>query len=211
MKFAEFKFTLYDLFGYIFTGLVLITLIYISLQHFQKNLDLGKIFDGFSIILKKYAIIVVFSAYLLGHLISTFSFIIEKIISSFQRTYEKYNYPKNLLSSGIYNVFSEKYKKIFNSEYETKDFVWLTSYVESKQPLVYATAFVFLSFYGMSRCLAFSFFIFSIFEMIACLKCNVSCSYAFFSFFIAVIFLSEYFKFYGYYRQKIITGFTLPE
>jgi hypothetical protein len=105
--------------------------------------------------------------------------------------------------------FKTHYEQTFNLPFSEKDIRLCITYVESKMPAVYSTAFVFLSFYGMARnlCLLFLFWIpvqFFIGYGQISRTANIYCSISIILF---LIFLYEYIRFQRYFVQEIIYGF----
>ncbi len=215
MKISEIKTTLYDIFAYLFPGALIILLTYITFQHFKKVFDITIIVRNCCSLLDfKTTIGLSIIAYFVGHVTSTVSsFIVEKNIFCKIPVLSKKIEENILFSSGMFEIFKKKYLDTFDLEYQSKDFRSVICYVESKEPAIYSTAFVFLSFYGMSRCIAFSLSIFVIFELIAFIKHMniIDLYYCIGLLLLSLVFYYEYFRFFRYYKQEIMMGFVLPK
>lgn len=215
MKISDIKATVYDFFAYILPGLIFVFLGYIQYRHFQNYWDINENINIFCSFLDfKGSLMLLLLSYLLGHLLSSLSsLVVEKNIFLKINFLSKGLQDKNQISSKLFKCFSDKYIKVFNKDYESKDIRSVICYVESKQPAVYSTAFVFLSFYGMARSIAFSFSLFFISEMV-----NLLVKYSIWGLFytggalvVSLIFYYEYNRFFRYFRQEILSGFLLPE
>lgn len=211
MKISEIKATLYDIFGYILPGLLLIFLSYIMFKNFNKVFDFIEIINGFILYVDiKKIVLLLIIAYFLGHALSSFSsFTVEKIFLKISKGMQD----EKIISSEMFGLFKKIFYDIFAIEYKKSDFRTVICYVESREPAIYSTAFAFLSFYGMARCVAFIFSIFFVFEIIVFIKyfqyTSMYCAIGFL--FLSVTFYYEYYRFFRYFKQEIMMGFVLPK
>lgn len=214
MEFKNFKATLYDFFGYFSPGSLLIIIWYIAYKHSKGITNVYYIMKSYA---EKLTVIEVFifvlSGYILGHAVSSISsFIIEKIILKRIRLLNKNLCVKNFLDDDLYIEFSKKFNKIFNINFKESDFRLVICYVEAKQKLIYDTAFVFLSFYGMARNLTLIFistFLLEIFNAVF-YKINGLILFIIGYFIISLIFGYEYYRFFKYFKEEIVDGFLIP-
>ncbi|KNY27682.1 hypothetical protein [Pseudobacteroides cellulosolvens] len=215
MKISDIKATLYDIFGYLIPGILFIFFSYVSFNHFKGTFDNTKILKNvYSYMEIKNIIVISVFAYFIGHVLSTLSsLIVEKSIFLKFSFLSRGLKSKSQFSNNMFENFKRKYSEVFNLQYDDRDFRSVICYVESREPLIYSTAFVFLSFYGMARCIAFilsSFFI-----------CELIITFKYFSFaelyycigilLLALVFYYEYYRFFRYFKQEIIMGFVLPK
>lgn len=208
------KGTIYDIFGYLLPGLLFLFLLRIAYNHFYDRV-------GFSFIIleiKKISgtltvILVLAILYCTGHAVSSASsFIIEGLIVKKVSFFKKRLNARNLLSKELYNNLEQKYKRLYNVEFDdNKDFTVITCFVEQNFPAIYSTAFVFLSFYGMARNLAFSITIFLLFEIVNYIVlCNkIILIVIMVSFIFMITFYYEYYRFMKYHKIKILNGFLI--
>ncbi|MDY4574719.1 MAG: hypothetical protein SPD90_06645 [Intestinibacter sp.] len=204
------KATLYDFFGYLVPGLVLILYLYIFYRNIDKELNFWVILQNLTSYYKTiYALLVVLVGYCLGHIVSSASsFIMEKRIVEKIKFFKSKLDLKALISSDLYSVFEEKYRNCFKVNYDCKDIRTLICYVEKNNHEIYSTAFVFLSIYGMARSLSIISFIFAILE-VGCffyIKSKLVFMYALCGFGLGVVFFYEYFRFKKYFLTEILNG-----
>lgn len=209
MRVSDIKATFYDLVSYLFSGLLFLLTIYIAFLH-QTNSNLS-----LTLINKASAtqiLFILFGSYIIGHFIATLSsLLIERWI--FKKSIEKNLTPSTILSDQLHDLFIEKYTNLFKSDFNNKDFRLIICYVESNQPSIYSTAFVFLSIYGMCRNYAVIFLLSAIAEMIIFInKCNfIVLAYVLLYIVASGVFLLGYHRFIKYFKQEIINGFLLPK
>jgi hypothetical protein len=115
----------------------------------------------------------------------------------------------NLLSQGIYSKLKEKFKNEFKNEFSEKDIRLLICSVEENSPLVYSTAFIFLSFYGMARNLAMVCIIMLVFEHLLIIKTHEYPLYSIVYLIIGIIFFFHYIRFRKYFLCHIASGYLL--
>lgn len=204
MKISEIKATFYDLISYLFSGLLFLLILFITSFHFKNSaIDWSMIKEMGGTIIT----LVLFVCYIIGHFLSTLSsLIIEKWLLA--------NKIKSLIPvrDQLYGRFLEKYKDLFRCNYDNNDFRLVICYVESLQPNVYSTAFIFLSVYGMCRNFSLVFLSFSIIEIALSMLNRNSFLLGFAALYclVGLIFLYGYFRFFKYFKQDIINGFILP-
>lgn len=204
MKISEIKATFYDLISYFFSGLLFLLILYITSFHYNKSdIDWNMIKEMGAPIIT----LILFICYIIGHLLSTLSsLVIEKWLLA--------NKIKSLIPvrGQLYGLFLEKFKETFKCDFDNNDFRLVICYVESSQPNVYSTAFIFLSVYGMCRNFSLIFLFFSIIELTISMmnKNGQLLSFASLYCLVGLIFLYGYFRFFKYFKQDIINGFILP-
>lgn len=214
MKGLDIKTTIYDIFGYLLPGILLINVGYVSYLHSKGMFTLSEIkviIDSFNV---QRIILLFLVAYCMGHAISSLSsLLVEKTIVfkfNFLSSSLKVN---NFLSSGLLNYFHSKFKQLFMTDFKDKDFRLLICFVESKQASIYSTAFVFLAFYGMARSLAFLFtigFLWELFNVLFLFQ-KGSILFVILYFVLMAIFYYQYYRFLRYFRKQIVMGFIIPE
>lgn len=204
LKISEIKATFYDLISYFLSGLLFLLILFITSFHYKNsNIDWTMIKEMGGTIIT----LILFVCYIIGHLLSTLSsLIIEKWLLA--------NKIKSLIPvrNQLYGIFLEKYNELFKCNFNNNDFRLVICYVESLQPNVYSTAFIFLSVYGMCRNFSLIFLSFSIIEVaLSMLNKNGSLlEFAALYCLVGLIFLYGYFRFFKYFKQEIINGFILP-
>ncbi len=202
---GNFKFTLYDIVSYTFCGAIALVLFYIAIKldaitlpdtEFTKYLL--KLISLESVI----SFIVV--AYFLGKIISAISsLLIEKIVLGliFNKLYKPDKIDK-YISGDLNSFFNEKFSKLYNnSTYSEDKWRLITTYVEENRPASYATAFIFLSYYGMARNLMLIFLIISI------LSSGSNFTIGSISLLLFLVETYEYLRFKKHFHQRIIYAF----
>lgn len=213
MKGLDIKATIYDIFGYLLPGLLVIIIIIFSFQHSYGLFEISDMIDLVKSLGGIEFTFVFFLAYILGHCLSSLSSIILEKNFIFKLKYLSDLINVNhLLSETLRIRLMDKYREVTNSELTDKDFRFLITYVESKQPAIYSTAFVYLSFYGMARTIALVFSIGFIWEIINILILGYKGSIIFSILYLTLFFLFiyHYFRFLRYFREQIVMGFILP-
>lgn len=162
-----FKTTIYDILGYMVPGCVALVIGYviascnpltITMTQLIKQIQAMNIYQFISILI---------AAYILGHLISGFSaIIIENLILNRLKPFSRRLHLRSIMSTTLYAKLIEKFKIEFNCPPEDKDIKAIACSVEENHETGYATALIFLSFYGMGRNLSFVFFMAFLFEII---------------------------------------------
>lgn len=140
------KATIYDFLGYIVPGFLLLLIMYM----WSKNLDVNWIasLNTASCTTSFYILIFILS-YVTGQLVSSLSsFIFESRISMWIKN--KFNKKDN-------SQHNEKCLALFGKEYDKCEKQILISYCQKNNPVLYETAFVFLTIYGLSRNLSTTF------------------------------------------------------
>lgn len=201
------KGTLYDLLGYFAPGLIALTgVTFIVLR--AKNIA-----DPWSLVVsvvkdltaEEVFVLIVF-AYILGHAIaSVSSWSIEKNLI------KKKIDVKQIVGESHYVHICEKFDKLFSAQYGSKSDRKVICYVQAKQPAIYETALVFLSFYGMARNLTLVFGFFALAEIFF-IHFNIgSITVLVIQTVLCLVFLYEYFRFRKYFIDTIFSGFLIPE
>lgn len=212
MKELDIKATIYDIFGYLIPGLLVLGIFYSSYLNSVSKFNLNAIITFINTLTAKGFTILFFISYFLGHALSTLSsFIVEKKIVF--KYFYKFIYANGILSNGLYNNLITKYQRVFNNNYSDKDFRLIICFVESKQPAIYSTAFVFLSFYGMARSLGFVLSIGLLWELynFLILSHKDSIWFGIVYLVLGIVFYLQYYKFIRYYREQIFMGFILND
>lgn len=214
MILEEFKATIYDYFGYLLPGAILIILGYSSWLHSIGDIN---IYTNILDMIHNFNVVEIFilicTCYFLGQALSSISsFLIEKIIFPKLKVVNSRFTLEKILSSSKRAAFLDKYESKFLYKYNDKDFRTVICYVESFQPQVYSTAFVFLTIYGMARSIALEMTFLFIWEVsnIIIFHMLSSINYAFCYFILMLAFYYQYYKFYRYFKDQIISGFLLP-
>lgn len=214
MIFKDLKATIYDYFGYFLPGVVLIILGYCSWLH---SIGVTNIYTNILKIIHNLNAVEVFLlicvCYFLGQATSSISsFIIEKIMFPRLKIMNTRFTLEKILSPSRKEAFLSKYENKFLCKYNDKDFRTVICYVESYQSHVYSTAFVFLTIYGMARSIALEMTFLFIWEVSNILIFHMlsSINYAFCYFILMLAFYYQYYKFYRYFKDQIISGFLLP-
>lgn len=213
MDINGFKGSLYDILGYFAPGLVsIIGYILIIPRMFGTYCTLDvlktacKDISGFEIFL------LIIIAYIFGHVLASLSsFIIEnQLVKKVEKLHKSIS-GKKILGDEHYTILCAKYKKTFNAQYSDENLRRIICYVQSKQNLVYETALIFLSFYGMARNFAFSFGIFSVMEIMLCIFKRGHLGLFALFLIVSMVFLHEYIRFRKYYIDTILSSFLIPE
>jgi hypothetical protein len=149
------KATLYDIIGYVIPGFLFLLFIYI----FKNNLDLKWLLSLKKVdISAPYIVVIFILTYVSGHIVSSFSsFIFEGYISKWI-TNKLFPKPQN----SIYDI---KTQSLFGKPFNDCDQRSIITYCQEKHPIVYETAFVFLTIYGLSRNVAATFIVLSSFSI----------------------------------------------
>jgi hypothetical protein len=203
------KTTLYDIVGYIIPGMVFLVASFVGYCHLvqcqQPFVALRAVIKGLS---NTEIAIYLGITYLAGHLLSTASyFVFEKLCCNTVVS------DKQILGDDLYKAFEDRFKSIFKvAAYDKKTgFLTCICYVEAKQPVVYATAFIFQSFYGMARNLALVLMVYSLWELYNGLVVGNRQSFAYLlvAALVCLICFWHYRRFSQYYRRYILTGFII--
>lgn len=207
------KATLYDFFGYLVPGLVLLLYAYVFYQNICQELNFIVILQSLAKYNKAiYSILVILIGYCLGHIISSVSyFVIENSIFRNIGFLKSKLELKEVVSLELYNSFQGEYRRYFNVDYNSKDIRTLICYVEKNNPEIYSTAFVFLAIYGMARNLSMISFIFAIAEIGCFIYSNsiLICIYILCGLSFGLVFFYEYFRFKKYFLQQILNGLLM--
>jgi hypothetical protein len=189
------KATIYDLFGYLIPGLLLIFLFYI----WFNNLDFNFISCLNSITFSApFYILTFIIAYVAGHIISSFSsFLFESKLSI---------YVINKFCKKDNSQYDEKCISLFGKKFEECERQLIISYCQKNNPIIYDTAFVFLTIYGFSRNLATLLLIFYIFIVQKIGILNIKSFVIFFS---MILLIRNYYRFKNYYKRKINSSLYL--
>ncbi len=210
MKSYNIQTTIYDIFGYLIPGTII--LFFADIAYYQ--VVLGKLVYPHIIDLNAAMIIlIIVGGYILGHALSGLSsLVIEPLMTRrIEFTAIRLSLEK-ILSENMTNYFHKKFNAIFGFDFQPMDFRTVICYVETHKPVVYATAFVFLSFYGMCRTLAFTFSIVFLTELAVwfIFSQRYSLTIALICLILSFLFYYGYFKFYRYFKAQIISGFVIP-
>ena len=210
----QIKTTIYDIVGYMIPGFVLFLTGYLGYFHSIKTAFTfdSIIPDTLSLTASKIVLLAIL-AYLTGHLLSTVSSIIIESGILKMSLFEKFKNDKEVLGPKLHGIYSEKFQKIFGFDSDPAQFGVCICYVEAKQPAIYSTALIFLSFYGMARNLSLVLVSYSLWELLNWLgfKNSQSFGYFFVSLTLGVIAFYHYLRFLKYFKQRILTGFVIPE
>lgn len=209
----QIKNTIYDILGYLMPGTLFVVLILLGWAHYKED---GNLLNQYWQLLPKFSnweMIIIFGVlYVIGHITSSVS---SYAIESWLKPDDKI-----LLGPAIYKEYASKVKELYQSEPDSKVFRLCVCHVESKQPQVYNTAFVFLSFYGMSRNISFLLSAFGIWEVLLLINAilhkkteliKTSFLWCIAAVVLATITFYTYRRFVKYFRQHIICGFILKE
>ncbi|HCO95457.1 MAG TPA: hypothetical protein DIU00_16160, partial [Phycisphaerales bacterium] len=146
------KTTIYDILGYLLPGLLFISCIFAFYMQTKEEVGIIDAFSGSLSGMNVYSCAALLGAgYLVGHFISALSsLVLEKWMLNALKLFGKNLELRKILGNSAYNQLLKKYKVVFEHEAnkDEKLFRNCLVYVESRQPSVYSTAFVFLSFYG---------------------------------------------------------------
>lgn len=212
MSINNLKGTLYDFLGYFAPGLIAIICAFITILRIH---NISNIYETLKNIIKDISALEVFVliilAYMLGHAIASISsWIIEKKLAEKVKKLKSSVDIENILDDEHYREFCLKYKNVFNVPYSNKSIRRIICYVQSKQNLVYETALIFLSFYGMSRNISWVCGICSFIELyFLWSKKGYICILFMYGLF-TLIFLYEYIRFRKYFLDTILSGFLIP-
>lgn len=160
--------------------------------------------------LEVFALIII--AYILGHAIASISsWIIEKKLVEKVKKLKFSIDIENILDDEHYSEFCLKYENVFHVPYNNKSIRRVICYVQSKQNLVYETALIFLSFYGMARNISLVCGICCFIELyFLWIKQGHICILLIYGL-LTLIFIYEYIRFRKYYLDTILSGFLIPE
>lgn len=213
MSINNLKGTLYDFLGYFAPGLIAIIGAFITIRRINNDSNIYETLKDMIIDISALEVfILIILAYIFGHAIASFSsWIIEKKLVEKVKKLKSSVDIENILDDEHYNEFLSKYKNVFNVPYSNKSIRRIICYVQSKQNLVYETALIFLSFYGMARNIS--------------LVCGICCFIELYFLWIkqgyicilftcgllTLIFIYEYIRFRKYYLDTILSGFLIPE
>ena len=211
----QFKSTLYDIIGYIFSGVLLALFITLGWVNFSKDMSLLCAYWNRIASLKFPEVLCILGiSYLIGHVISSLSsLVIEKWSCKGVEN-------SKIIFSDLLQRFEEKFEDKYQLKPSLKNFRLCICHVESKRPRVYSTAFVFQCFYGMARNTTFLLFMFGIWELYLLLSNLISKSFhdalfAFLwclgSFLLALFMFYIYLRFIKYFRLHIICGFLIDD
>lgn len=202
---SDFKFTLYDIVSYTFCGAISLILFQFVVEirgiSFPET-DFTKYI--FTLISLESVVSFIIVSYFLGKIISAISsLVVEKIFLGWmiKKFYNADKIDGHILGN-LSGFFNERFAKLYNNaKYNEKNWRLIITFVEENRPASYSTAFIFLSYYGMSRNLMLIFLVTSIFLMST-------------HFFLSLVFLIvffieiyEYFRFRKYYNKQIIFAF----
>ncbi len=209
----EIKTTIYDIFGYIIPGLGFLVAAAVAHKHSQLcNQPIIEVREFIVTMPNMEITVTLILAYLIGHFLSSLSaFIFEDAFSKFTGlAWLKQN--DKILGEKMYEPFKKKFEETFDCEPRQKDFHACASYVEAKQPAVYATALIFQSFYGMARNLTLILMAYLVWELVNWLvfKNSQSAQYLLLALPAGLVCFYHYLRFFRYYRQHILTGFIVP-
>ena len=213
MNINSFKGTLYDLLGYFAPGLVA----WIGgFAAFLRLSNTPNIFAALRAAISDLSVfetfVIIIAVYVLGHgIASASSYLIEKKLLSIIRPLRNSVDAQKIFGNAHYAVFCRKYETIFQTPYDTGSIRRVICYVQAKQPAVYETALIFLSFYGMARNLAGTSWLFSIVEIAFLIQARGSLSILILLAGLGFLFLYEYIRFRKYYLETILSGFLIPE
>ncbi|WP_459907195.1 hypothetical protein [Desulfotomaculum defluvii] len=215
MKELGLKATIYDIFGYLVPGIILLGLGFVSYEHSKGVFDVYPVFQDFIGKLDtKTLVFLLLIAYFLGHAISTISsLVIEKnIVFRFQKLSTRLE-PANLLTEGLFSRFNNKFQQLYGTTFQTKDFRAILCYIEEYRPAVYSTVFVFMAFYGMARSIAFVLSSLFLWELINLryFSNEKIWLYAIIYFISSLVFHYQYFRFLRYFREHAYNGFIVPD
>ncbi len=210
MKSYNIQTTIYDIFGYLIPGIII--LFFSNIIYCQ--VALGKLVYPRIINLNAtIVILIIVGGYILGHALSGLSSLVVEPLITRQIKFTAIRLSlENILSENMTNYFNKKFNTIFGFDFHPTDFRAVICYVETHKPAVYATAFVFLSFYGMCRTLAFTFSIIFLAELAVwfIFSQRYSLTIALICLILSFLFYYGYFKFYRYFKAQIISGFVIP-
>jgi hypothetical protein len=215
------KTTLYDFFGYFIPGIcfyIFFAITEIVNHGYIDTLNYFEILNQYSVkykYLDKIPVIVliiigVIAIYLSGQILSTCSsFLFEKLLIKKIAKIQTMFSTKNLVSENIYNMLKKMIQKKYEFDYEDKDIRLCITSVENKSVNTYNTAFVFLSFYGMQRCLSMISAIFAIIEAVQLFHIFTfpGLCYLFVLIFATGVLFYGYYRFYKYFYSEIICSY----
>lgn len=189
------KASIYDILGYIIPGLLSIIFIYMFM--FNKDINWILSLKSANYTIPFYVLVFILS-YVAGQIISSLSsFVFESKLS------------KKILSKVCLNDYPELNSKtnlIFSKDYKNCERQDLNSYCQEKFPVIYDTAFVFLTIYGLSRNLSTSFLILDVYLI----KKNGLISIESIIVIISTILLiRNYYRFKKYFELKINSALYL--
>ena len=152
----DIKATVYDILGYLAVGVVAGILGLLAYEH-----SLGRDWTNARSVLAGATATEIFIllvlAYLLGHALSSLSsFLIETPVKGLPRL-QDYHDAEKVVGESQRLALAAKFEQQFGFPFHKDEFDLCICYAESAAPVVYQTAFVFLSFYGMARNLTLVF------------------------------------------------------
>jgi hypothetical protein len=211
------KTTIYDIFGYLLPGMLSIGCIFVFYRQATEDVGLIDAFTGNLCGVNVYSCAALVGVgYLVGHFVSALSsLVLEKWMLHKLNLFGKSWDLIKILDNDTYQQLSKKYKEVFKLEAnkDEKFFRNCLVYVEARQPAVYSTAFVFLSFYGMARGIALIAITSAIWAFIYIgfySKQCVCAVYVILALLAFAGFMRQYLRFQRYFRQHILSGFLLP-
>jgi hypothetical protein len=189
------KATIYDFLGYLIPGLLLLAITYTWI----KNLDFNWLFSLNDISFSAQLYIMIFIlAYICGHVVSSFSsFIFENRIAK---------WVESKINKKDYSQHNEKCLALFSKEYANCERQMIISYCQKNSPVIYETAFIFLTIYGLSRNISTTFLLLDLYFIH---------KYGFLSIESIVMLVStlllirNYYRFKVYYEKKINSSLYL--
>jgi hypothetical protein len=210
MKSYNIQATIYDIFGYLIPGIII--LFFSNIVYRQVTLG-GLAYPRIINLTTTIIIMIIVGGYILGHALSGFSSLVVEPLITRQIKFTAIRLSlENILSENMTNYFNKKFNTIFGFDFHPTDFRAVICYVETHRPAVYATAFVFLSFYGMCRTLAFTFSIIFLTELAVwfIFSQKYSLMIALICLILSFSFYYGYFKFYRYFKVQLFSGFVIP-
>jgi hypothetical protein len=189
------KATIYDLLGYIVPGFLSLFIIYM----WCKNLDINWITTlNTTTSTTPFYILIFILAYVTGQVVSSLSsFIFESRISKWisDKVYRKDNSQHN-----------EKCLAIFGKEYDKCEKQILIAYCQKNSPVVYETAFIFLTIYGLSRNISIAILLLDLYFIQRYGVFSLECIIVTFS---MILMIRNYFRFKNYFHERINSSLYL--
>ena len=211
---TEIKTTIYDIFGYLMPGYLLLAFLFVAFNFSTPGYDVLSQLTARVAALDLYnAVLLTVAAYLLGHILSAMSgFLVETLLCKIPMIGDMFG-ERALLDKKLWELFLAKYKQLFQYKSEGDVYRLLSCYVEAKQPAVYATAFVFLAIYGMSRNFSLLVFIFAAWVLVgAIMRLDVTLFlYFVISFGTSALLFYNYLRFRQNFCRQLLHGFILKE
>jgi len=211
---TEIKTTIYDIFGYLVPGYLCLSLLFIAYNQSVHNNDaFGEMYRYVADLNLNIILLLTVGAYVIGHILSALSsLLIERGITKIIK-FNIFLNEENLLGKSLFTLYENKFESTFHCKPDENVFRLIVCFVESKQPSVYSTAFVFLSFYGMARNFTLVFSIFSGWELLNAIALRSSTAFLYFviSIILTTILYYQYIRFFKYFKKQILCAFLLPE